>query len=157
MQKRQSLSEIAVHISNTERTSAEAEKDSVQRKKMEFFERQLHLEDADIFDAVVIDIRPHGLVIELPEAMLTGMVHVSALPDDRYWYDAASTSFKGRRTGLKFQPGFALKVKVARVDTHKRQVDFTPLLNLKNKPEPTHSEHATTRSRHRQAKAGFRH
>ena len=156
LESMQSLSEIAVHISNTERTSAEAEKDSVQRKKMEFFERQLHLEDADIFDAVVIDIRPHGLVIELPEAMLTGMVHVSALPDDRYWYDAASTSFKGRRTGLKFQPGFALKVKVARVDTHKRQVDFTPLLNLKNKPEPTHSEHATTRSRHREAKAGFR-
>jgi ribonuclease R len=156
LESMQNLSEIAVHISNTERTSAEAEKDSIQRKKMEFFERQLRIENADIFDAVVIDIRPHGLVIELPEAMLTGMVHVSALPDDRYWYDAASTSFKGRRTGLKFQPGVALRVKVARVDAHKRQVDFTPILNLKNKPEPTQSEHATTRSRHRQAKAGFR-
>ena len=150
------LSDIAFHISNTERTSAEAEKDSIQRKKMEFFERQLRMENADVFNAIVTDIRPHGLVIELPEAMLTGMVHLSALPDDRYWYDMASTSLKGRRTGLKFQPGICLQVKVARVDAHKRQVDFTPILHPKDKPQPTHSEHATTRSRHRQAKAGIR-
>ena len=156
LESMQHLSEIAVHISNTERTSAEAEKESVQRKKMEFFERQLRSENADVFEAVVIDVRPHGLVVELPEAMLTGMIHVSALPDDRYWYDAASTSLKGRHTGLKFQPGVSLQVKVARVDAHKRQVDFAPILNLKDKPEPTQSEHATTRSRHRQAKAGFR-
>lgn len=156
LESMQHLSEIAVHISNTERTSAEAEKDSVQRKKMEFFERQLRSENADVFEAVVIDVRPHGLVVELPEAMLTGMIHVSALPDDRYWYDAASTSLKGRHTGLKFQPGVSLQVKLARVDAHKRQVDFAPILNPKDKPEPTQSEHATTRSRHRQAKAGFR-
>jgi ribonuclease R len=150
------LAEIATHISNTERTSAEAEKDSVQRKKMEFFALQLRTPDAGVFEAVVIDVRPHGLVVELPEALLTGMIHISSFPADRYWYDATTMSFRGRRTGLKLQPGLCLKVKVARVDAHKRQVDFAPVLDLPNKPEPTNSKHATTRSRHRKAETGFR-
>ena len=150
------LAEISAHISNTERTSAEAEKDSVQRKKMEFFALQLRTPDAGIFEAVVIDVRPHGLVVEIPEALLTGMIHISAFPADRYWYDAATMSFRGRRTGLKLQPGLTLKVKVARVDPHKRQVDFTPILDFPEKTEPSNSKHATTRSRHRKTEADFR-
>ena len=65
-------------------------------------------------------------------------------------------SFRGRRTGLKLQPGLTLKVKVARVDPHKRQVDFTPILDFPGKTEPSNSKHATTRSRHRKTEADFR-
>ena len=78
------LSAIADHISATERNAAEAEIDAVKMKKLEFFESQLEARDPQVFDAVVIDVRNYGLLIELPEILLTGLVHVSTLADDFY-------------------------------------------------------------------------
>jgi ribonuclease R len=121
------LSEAAVHISRTERTSAEAEKDSVQRKKIEYFERQLRAREPDIFSATVIDVRSHGLVVELPDVLFTGMIHVSRLPDDFYTFDSVRLQFRGRRGKNAFGLGAVLRVKVSRVDPFKKQVDFEPV------------------------------
>lgn len=121
------LGEAAVHISDTERRSAEAEKDSVQMKKMEFFERQLRgkgEKKPERFRAVVVDVRGHGLVVELPDALITGMIHVSTLPGDFYVFDESNACFRGRRTRRRFGLGAELEVVVNRVDSHKRQIDF---------------------------------
>ena len=117
----------AQHVSETERRSAEAEKDSVQLKKMEFFERQLAAREsgrAQRFRAVVVEVRGHGLVVELPEALMTGLVHVSALPGDFYVLDAVRGCFRGKRTRRRFGLGQELQVEVCRVDPRKRQLDF---------------------------------
>ncbi|MEI6715071.1 MAG: ribonuclease R [Verrucomicrobiota bacterium] len=120
------LGETALHISETERKSAEAEKDSTQLKKVEFFERQLRSRDGQRFRAVVVDVRGHGLVVELPDVLMTGMIHVSALPGDFYVFDEGKLCFRGRRTRKKFGLGAVLEVVVSRVDTQKRHVDFAP-------------------------------
>lgn len=120
------LAEAAMHISRTERTSAEAEKDSVQRKKIEYFERQLRARDPDKFRATVIDVRSHGLVVELPDILFTGMIHVSRLSDDFYTFDAGRLQFRGRKSKNTFGLGAVLQVKVCRVDPFKKQVDFEP-------------------------------
>ncbi len=78
------LAETALHISTTERTSADAEKDSTMLKKMEFFLRQLESKKPDEFRANVVDVRSYGLVVELPDCMVSGMIHVSVLPGDFY-------------------------------------------------------------------------
>src|SRR5205823_10763063 len=65
------LSAIADHISATERNAAEAEIDAVKMKKLEFFESQLEARDPQVFNAVVIDVRNYGLLVELPEILLT--------------------------------------------------------------------------------------
>jgi len=118
------LAATATHISTTERQSAEAEKDSVQRKKMEFFERQLRSRNPQVFSAVIIDVRSHGLVLELPDVLFTGMIHVSRLPDDFYTFDPVRLQFRGKRNRNVFELGERLEVKVCRVDTFKKQVDF---------------------------------
>jgi ribonuclease R len=118
------LGETAAHISSTERQSAEAEKESVQRKKLEFFERQLRAQHPEVFAAVIIDVRSHGLVVELPDVLFTGMIHVSRLPDDFYTFDATRLQFRGKRGRNVFELGERLEVKVCRVDVFKKQVDF---------------------------------
>ena len=117
----------AEHISQTERTSAEAEKDSVQLKKMEFFQRQLESRRPEKMAAVIVDVRSYGLVIELPEVLVSGLIHVSTLPDDFYTFDSVRLVFTGRRTKRQFKVGDELKVIVARVDAYKRQMDFIPV------------------------------
>ncbi len=121
------LGELAEHISTTERTSADAEKDSVQLKKMEFFQRQLASRSPDEFRALVVDVRSYGLFIELPDVSVNGLIHVSDLPDDFYLFDPVRLAFTGRRSGVRFKVGDEVAVKVSRVDTHKRQIDFVPV------------------------------
>jgi ribonuclease R len=131
-----SLGETAVHISATERKSAEAEKDSVQRKKIAFFEQQLRSRQPQIFHAVVVDIRHHGLQIELPEVLLTGLVPLRALPEDRYWFDAESRTLRGRRSAHRYKLGSTLRVVIARVDAHKGFLDFAPAADPADTPAP---------------------
>ncbi len=118
------LASLAEHISTTERTAAEAEMEAVRMKKLEFFERQLAEHDPQDFRATVVDVRNYGLVIELPDVLLTGVVHVSTLTDDFYVFDAAQRRLTARRSRKRFSVGDELRVFVARVDRFKRQIDF---------------------------------
>jgi ribonuclease R len=118
------MASIAEHISATERTAADAEIDAVQMKKLEFFQRQLDQRNPQIFRAAIIDVRNYGLMVELPDAMITGLIHVSSLTDDFYVFEPARRQLIGRRSRKRFGVGDQLSVFVARVDAFKRQVDF---------------------------------
>ena len=118
------VTSIAEHISTTERNAAEAEIDAAQMKKLEFFQQQLAGRKPQIFSATIVDVRNYGLMVELPDALLTGLVHVSSLTDDFYVFEPARHQLIGRRSRKKFKVGDNLSVFVARVDVFKRQVDF---------------------------------
>src|SRR5437764_1000086 len=81
------LSGLAEHISTTERVAAEAEIESAKMKKLEFLQRQLTEKNPQVFRAVVIEVRNYGLLIELPDVLLTGLIHISSLNDDFYVFD----------------------------------------------------------------------
>ena len=93
-------------------------------KKLEFFQRQLDGRSPQIFSATVVDIRNYGLMVELPDALITGLIHVSSLTDDFYVFEPARRQLIGRRSRKRFSIGDELSVFVARVDIFKRQVDF---------------------------------
>ena len=118
------LTSIAEHISSTERNAAEAEIESVKMKKLEFFQRQLDAKDPQVFRASVLEVKNFGLVVELPDVLLTGLIHISSLTDDFYVFDHAQRRLLGRQSRRRFSVGDELRVYVARVDVFKRQVDF---------------------------------
>jgi ribonuclease R len=118
------IASIAEHISTTERNAADAEIDATQMKKLEFFQQQLAGRKPQIFSATVVDIRNYGLMVELPDALVTGLIHVSSLTDDFYVFEPARRQLIGRRSRKRFKVGDDLSVFVARVDLFKRQVDF---------------------------------
>jgi ribonuclease R len=119
------LSGIAEHISTTERVAADAEIESAKMKKLEFLQLQLTAKAPQVFRAVVIEVRNYGLLIELPDVLLTGLIHVSSLNDDFYRFDMAGRRLIGRQSKRALAVGDILKVVVARVDAFKRQADFT--------------------------------
>jgi ribonuclease R len=118
------VTSIAEHISTTERNAADAEIDATQMKKLEFFQQQLADRKPQIFSATVVDIRNYGLLVELPDALVTGLIHISSLTDDFYVFEPARRQLIGRRSRKRFRVGDDLSVFVARVDLFKRQVDF---------------------------------
>jgi len=118
------VASIAEHISTTERIAADAEIESVRMKKLEFFQRQLDERNPRIFRAAIVDVRNYGLAVELPDALITGLVHVSSLADDFYLFEPARRQLIGRRSRKRFSIGDEVRVFVVRVDAFKRQVDF---------------------------------
>ena len=121
------LAEAAAHVSKTERVSSDAERDSTQLKKMEFFQRQLTAKQPQQFRAIVVDVRAMGVFVELPDIQITGLIHVSALGSDFFNFDPVRQRYQGRRSGASYQLGDKLTVVVARIDASRRQIDFAPV------------------------------
>lgn len=118
--------EIARHISTTERNAAEAEREAVRLKKFEFFRLQLAERTGRPFRAIVLEVRNFGMFVELPDVMVGGLIHVSALGDDFYTFDEARQRFVGRRKKKIYKAGDEIEVLIARVDPFKQQLDFAP-------------------------------
>jgi ribonuclease R len=118
------LTGIAEHISTTERVAADAENESVKMKKLEFLQEQVKAENPQVFRAVVIEVRNYGLLIELPDVLLTGLIHMSSISDDFYIFDGARRRLIGRQSKRVLAVGEVLRVVVARIDIFKQQADF---------------------------------
>ncbi len=120
------IESLAEHLSLTEINSAEAERESVKIKLLEFFERELDRKPPTRFAAVVTDVRRQGLFIELVESMTFGFITTDAMTDDRYALDPSGRALVGRRTRRTYELGVRLEVVVDRVDRFKRTMDFRP-------------------------------
>ena len=118
------LSKVAEHVSKTERVAGEAEQESVELKKIEYFQQQLETGKRDRLDSVVSGVRNFGIFVELTESLMRGLVHVSTLDDDFYHYDEIRERLVGKRSKRVIQIGDKLTVQVDRVDVFKRQIDF---------------------------------
>ena len=117
---------LGEHISLTEISSAEAERESVKIKLLEFFERELDKSPRTPFLAVITDVRPNGFFIELVESMTFGFISTNALTPDRYVPADDGTMLVGRKTKKKFALNGRLSVVVDKVDRFKRLIDFRP-------------------------------
>jgi ribonuclease R len=118
------LARVAQHISLTEQNSTEAERESVKLKLLEFFERELEKKPKNTFEAVIMDVRNHGMFVELTGSLAYGLVHVSTLHDDLYSLAKDGGKLVGRRHRRTFRVGDKVSVAVHRVDRFKRQIDF---------------------------------
>jgi len=119
-----SLPETADHISETERNSADAERDSKDVKLYAFLRAQLLSADPPRYPALVIDVRNFGFFVDVPGLAMSGLVHLSSLPDDFYVFDPDRNHLVGRRHRRVIRLGDKVEVQIAKVDSFKKQVDF---------------------------------
>ena len=120
------LDALAQHLSRTERTAAEAEQESKKLKLLEYFEMQSGPNPSQTFEAIVTEVTNFGMFVELPDFLLSGLIHVCSIKDDFFTFNAAQRSLRGRRSGKTFRAGTHLRVAVLKIDLQKRQVDFRP-------------------------------
>ena len=120
------LASVAEHCSERERVAQEAERDSVDLKKIEFMERHV----GDEFDGTIAGVTAFGLFVLLDEYHVEGLIHVSTLTDDYYQYLEEQHALLGQRKRRKFQLGDRLRIQVARVDREAREIDFELLEQL---------------------------
>jgi ribonuclease R len=114
---------VCEHLALTERLAAEAEREATRLKKLEFLESLVRKPHR--FAGIVSEVRNYGLLVEVPEILMTGLVHVSSLEDDFFRFDAVRRRLVGRNRQRIYQAGDHIWVRVSRVDRFKQQIDFT--------------------------------
>ena len=119
-----SLKQTADHISDTERNSADAERDSKDVKLFAFLKAQLKSGQPQRYSVLVIDVRNFGFFVDVPDLSMSGLVHLSSLEDDFYLFDSARSQLIGRRNRRVIRLGDKVEVQIATVNTFKKQVDF---------------------------------
>ncbi len=108
------------HCSDMEQTAANAERASTKYKQVEFMQDRL----GQVFEGVISGITEWGLFVELNDNKCEGMIPIRDLEDDYYEFDEKNYCLRGRRKQHIYQLGDPMKVKVARTNLEKRQLDF---------------------------------
>tara|TARA_R110001592_G_scaffold363321_1_gene683735 strand:+ start:1779 stop:4277 length:2499 start_codon:yes stop_codon:yes gene_type:complete len=106
--------------SMTERRADEATRDVVNWLKCEYLLSRVGEE----FDGVVASVTGFGLFVQLMDMYIEGLVHITGLPKDYYYHEAAHHRLIGERTHRVFRLGDKLRVRVTRVDLDERKIDF---------------------------------
>jgi len=114
------LTALGDHCSKTERRAESAERELVKHKLLVYMNDRLGTD----LDAVITGVADYGFFAQAETLPVEGLVHVTTLPDDYYFFDDVSHSLIGQRTERTFRLGDKVKVTVARVDLQKRQLDF---------------------------------
>jgi ribonuclease R len=118
------MRQIAEHLSLAEQNSTEAERESVKVKMLEYYERELKKRKRTKLPATILEVRKHGLFVEVIESQAYGFLPVSGLGNDLYSPTPDSAALVGRRSRRRFGLGDTIDVEVAAVDRNKRQIDF---------------------------------
>jgi ribonuclease R len=109
----------ALRSSERERQAMEAERESVDVKKIEFMADKEGLE----FDAVISGVTSFGLFAEL-DNLVEGLIHVSSMDDDYYHFHENKLALIGERTGKTYRIGQPVRVILKRASIEDRQIDF---------------------------------
>jgi ribonuclease R len=114
------MSELCARCSFNARRAEEAERDVVDRLKCAYLENHIGEE----FEGLVSGVTSFGLFVELDYGRISGLVHVTGLPNDYYHFDPVAHRMKGERRGRVFQLADRIKVRVLAVNMDERKIDF---------------------------------
>ena len=123
--------DLCEHCSDMEQLAQNAERDSIKFKMVEFMGDKIGNE----YDAHISGITSYGIYAEIDENHCEGMVPMRDLDDDYYEFDEKNFLLRGRRHHHKYQLGAPIRIKVARANVEKRQLDFTLANNMKNEKD----------------------
>src|SRR5262249_44131135 len=114
------LEALGDHCSRTERRAETAERELIKLKLLMYMADRIGTK----MPAVITGVADYGFFAQAEQFPVEGLIHVSSLTDDYYYYDEDSHTLQGRRFKRRFRLGDRVHVEVARVDVNRRQMDF---------------------------------
>ena len=121
------LAQIAQHISETERSSAEAENESRRLKMLQYLHICSQAETPPTFNVVVTEVRHFGLFVEAVDIQTKGLIKTEDFPrlqDGKEWHFEANLMHFIGPYEQKYTVGQQHECHVAHVDMEQQRVDF---------------------------------
>ena len=110
------------HSSDMEQIAANAERESIKYKMVEFMGQYVGQE----FDAHISGIQSYGLYCEIDDNHCEGLLPIRDLAGDYYEFDEKRFCLVGRRTHKVYNLGDPIRIRVAATNLERRQIDFAP-------------------------------
>lgn len=141
------LVRLAKHCSFTERRAERAERDLIRIRLLRFMATRIGTE----MDATITGVEGFGLFCQGNEIPAEGMIHMSALGNDFFEFDALGRTLTGQRTRQIFRLGDPLRVEIVAVDIDRRQMELRPVQkNRRDKRSPAKLRGETPDARRQQ-------
>lgn len=115
------LPQIAENSSRRERVAMEAEREIVDRKKVQFMRDKVGQE----FNGYISGVLSFGIFVELEGFFIEGLVRLTRLPKDRYRFWEAKHTLMGERSKKTYRLGDRVRVRVDAANLERRQIDFS--------------------------------
>ena len=124
------MPEIAEQASYREREAIDIEREVDDMKMAEYMEKHIGEE----FEGIISSITNFGFFVELDNT-IDGLVHVTDLTDDFYYYDERNLRYVGQRNGKVFKMSDRVKVRVVSASKKDRTIDFE-IVGMKSNKKP---------------------
>jgi ribonuclease R len=135
------LADIAAEISTFERRAMAAERDTVNR----LVAHHLSARIGEDFEGRVAGVTKAGLFVSLPTYGADGFIPISTLGNDYFIYDEVHQALSGEKTGLGYQIGDAVEVRLKQAIPLAGALQFEMLSEGKKLPAATRSFHKSGR------------
>jgi ribonuclease R len=112
--------QLGEHCSMASRRADEATRDVSDWLKCEFMQDHV----GESYDGVISGVTGFGLFVELNDIYIEGLVHITALKNDYYEFDANGHRLMGERTRQSYRLADKISVKVVRVDLDEKKIDL---------------------------------
>lgn len=115
------LEEACVHCSDTEQLAQMAERESIKEMQARWISKHVGEE----FDGVISGVTEFGLFVQLKNTLTEGLVPIRTIdPHDYMEYDEDNYCLIAARSGKKYTLSDNVRVKVAKADVERKQIDF---------------------------------
>ena len=108
------------HLSKMEKQATDAERASIKYMQVKFLSKKI----GEKFSGLISGITDWGIYVELDENKCEGMVTLSSMKDDQYFYDKEIQMMVGYHNQKTYKLGQEVEVMVKKTDLYKRQIDF---------------------------------
>ena len=108
------------HASEREQIAANAERDSIKYKMIEFMQDKIGNE----YEGSISGLTEWGMYVEIKPTMIEGMVALRDVKSDFFEFDEQNYLIRGRRTGKVFRLGDAVKIRVKAANLEQRLLDY---------------------------------
>ena len=108
------------HASEREQIAANAERDSIKYKLIEFMQDKIGNE----YEGNISGLTEWGMYVEIKPTMIEGMVALRDVKSDFFEFDDQNYLIRGRRTGKIFRLGDPVKIRVKAANLEQRLLDY---------------------------------
>ncbi len=114
------LERMAEHATRKEIAAAEAERESIKMKQVEFMQTLLHKE----FSGIISGVTEWGIYVEEAETKAEGMAKLRDLGDDYFVLDEKNYRVVGEKTKKKYSLGDVVRFRVVGSDLERKTLDY---------------------------------
>ena len=116
----ETYSKLCKHASEREIVAAEAERASIKYKLVEFMQDKVGY----TFGGHVSGLTEWGMYVEVEPTMIEGMVPLRDIRSDYFEFDADHYRLVGRRTGIVYNLGDPVRIRVKKTNLEQKLLDY---------------------------------